>query len=283
MKLIATPLLILLSGSFSFAQINLKEAAYTKTINELQIPGLQKTYSSRSLHRGIFGFGWCSEIEIRLQFLSGRKVLKHHCGRTFLAKARREKDRWILEQNGQVEIFNSQGRLLEKPLHGLRFAYSDQGQLSRILVSNRAYSVKWDSNGTRITVIQHEDRRVSYDYSSAGNLMNINAPDGTRIFFYDSMNNLTDFKTRQGSEKITYSQDSDEVRSFESSESPCQYRFRYRRISSTTLESKVEKACPGAETKSVSFLFQGKPAPEGRLLLSEIKTQGVRSEFQTIP
>ena len=56
------------SASPAFALVDMKNANYTNTWTDMEIPGsgydfkIIRTYNSRSLFNGIFGFGWCSDF-----------------------------------------------------------------------------------------------------------------------------------------------------------------------------------------------------------------------------
>lgn len=70
----------------SHSFIDMKNANYSDTWIDLQIPGngynleVVRTYNSRSLHNGIFGFGWCSEYETKLEIASTGDLLLTQCG-----------------------------------------------------------------------------------------------------------------------------------------------------------------------------------------------------------
>jgi hypothetical protein len=276
-----TFLLILITGSFSQAQINMKDAAYTKTLNDFGTLGLQKIYSSRSLHRGIFGFGWCSSWEVKLQILSRGRALRQHCGRTDLVQILKRKDFWHLHFSGEHEIFNRQGQLIEKPIKNLKLLYSHTGRISEIQTAGRRYRIEWDEAELQIRAIASGKWKITYEYSQ-GNLLKIQSPEDIMNFRYDTHSNLTDFRSHRGFEKMTYHLSRDEIQSFESSQSPCRYQFQFRKLSSTVLESKVEKICPGSQIQALNFLFRGRKAADGRLVLNEIKTQGALNDLQNL-
>ena len=68
-------------GAWARAQANLQEGSFNWLAeDELKISGeslhLQRTYSSRSTYQGIFGLGWCSQLEWRLIKDSQNWILK---------------------------------------------------------------------------------------------------------------------------------------------------------------------------------------------------------------
>lgn len=65
--------------------IDMKNANYSQSFVDVDLKGnsfdlrIVRTYNSRSLHEGYFGFGWCSNIETRLK-ISGKTLLVQECG-----------------------------------------------------------------------------------------------------------------------------------------------------------------------------------------------------------
>ena len=66
--------------------IDTKNANYTKTFVDILLPGaglpllVERTYNSRSLYRGMFGYGWCSNLETRLEVMPDNTLMVVECG-----------------------------------------------------------------------------------------------------------------------------------------------------------------------------------------------------------
>lgn len=66
--------------------IDTKNANYTKTFVDIALPGaglpllVERTYNSRSLYRGLFGYGWCSNLETRLEVMPDNTPMVVECG-----------------------------------------------------------------------------------------------------------------------------------------------------------------------------------------------------------
>lgn len=66
--------------------IDTKNANYTKTFVDIALPGaglpllVERTYNSRSLYKGIFGYGWCSNLETRLEVMPDNTLMVVECG-----------------------------------------------------------------------------------------------------------------------------------------------------------------------------------------------------------
>lgn len=68
------------------AIIDMKNANFSTSWTDLIVPGagyemkIQRTYNSRSLFNGIFGFGWCSEFETKLIVSPDNTIKVFECG-----------------------------------------------------------------------------------------------------------------------------------------------------------------------------------------------------------
>lgn len=68
------------------AVVNMKNANYSETWTDIVVPGsgfelrIARTYNSRSLFNGIFGFGWCSDYETKIDVLSDGQLRLTECG-----------------------------------------------------------------------------------------------------------------------------------------------------------------------------------------------------------
>lgn len=82
---------VLISFSFLFmfsaySVVDTKNANYTKTFVDLEFPDkgipfkIERTYNSRSLYRGIFGYGWCSNLETKLEVMPDNTIMVIECG-----------------------------------------------------------------------------------------------------------------------------------------------------------------------------------------------------------
>lgn len=68
------------------AAVDMKTANYTETWIDLVAPGagydlrVQRTYNSRVIYSGIFGFGWCADLETRLEVTAESNIKVVECG-----------------------------------------------------------------------------------------------------------------------------------------------------------------------------------------------------------
>jgi YD repeat-containing protein len=77
---------IIFASLFANAIVDMKNANYSNTWVDIEIPGsgyelkISRTYNSRSLINGIFGFGWCSDFETRLEKTAEGNLKLVECG-----------------------------------------------------------------------------------------------------------------------------------------------------------------------------------------------------------
>ena len=68
------------------ALVDTKSGNYKKTFVDFDLTGnvfpltLERTYNSRSLYRGLFGMGWCSNIETKVRVLPDNSIQLTECG-----------------------------------------------------------------------------------------------------------------------------------------------------------------------------------------------------------
>lgn len=85
-RLVLLPLL--LAPLTSLAVVDMKTANYSQTWTDIEVPSsanqfklkVDRTYNSRSLFDGMFGFGWCSDFETRLDITPEGNIRLVECG-----------------------------------------------------------------------------------------------------------------------------------------------------------------------------------------------------------
>ncbi|MBL7669124.1 MAG: cell wall-associated protein wapA [Bdellovibrionaceae bacterium] len=70
----------------AFAIVDMKNANYSETWTDIEVPGggytmkVARTYNSRALFNGMFGFGWCSDFETTLEVSPEGNLWVTECG-----------------------------------------------------------------------------------------------------------------------------------------------------------------------------------------------------------
>ena len=86
MKYILTTLVLFFIQTKSYALVDMNSASYSNIWTDLAVPGdgydmkVVRAYKSRTLYNGIFGFGWCSSFETKLETASEGSIKISECG-----------------------------------------------------------------------------------------------------------------------------------------------------------------------------------------------------------
>lgn len=82
----ALSVLLLFAAVQSHALVDMKNANYSNTWIDMDVPGsgydlkVVRTYNSRSLFNGMFGFGWCSDYETTMDITAEGNLKVKECG-----------------------------------------------------------------------------------------------------------------------------------------------------------------------------------------------------------
>lgn len=86
MKLSTLSFLALLVPMTSFAIVDMRNANYSESFLDIESASsgydlkVQRTYNSRTVHNGLFGFGWCSDYETKLNVTAENALKVRECG-----------------------------------------------------------------------------------------------------------------------------------------------------------------------------------------------------------
>lgn len=86
MKLLTTAIFAILTSWQVFAIVDMKNSNYSNTWVDFELDGtgydlkLERTYNSRTLFNGIFGFGWCTNFETNLKVTAEGNLKVRECG-----------------------------------------------------------------------------------------------------------------------------------------------------------------------------------------------------------
>lgn len=198
-----------------------------RTDLKLAAPGipltLERTYMSQSDYEGIFGYGWQTNYEARLKFLSHDEIayIDHDGVWTYFLLA---SDGSYTASCGKVAHLTEEsgGTFLVQRKHGMQYRFSDSGQLMSIRDRNdNEITCEYDTNGDLVAV-RHSNgktfsffyhnghvvsvrdsagREVLYAYDGFGNLAAVTDPLGNTAYFaYDDEHNMVTKIDRNGSE-----------------------------------------------------------------------------------
>ena len=85
-QILSSIFLLFIATPKARAFVDTKNANFTKTFVDLFLPSsnlplsLTRSYSSRSLYKGMFGYGWCSNLETKVEVLPDNSINVVECG-----------------------------------------------------------------------------------------------------------------------------------------------------------------------------------------------------------
>ncbi|MEI7972856.1 MAG: DUF6531 domain-containing protein [Bdellovibrio sp.] len=134
------PISLFVGGLLFFAPtawslIDMRNANYTNTWTDYEKLGtgfplqVNRTYNSRSLMNGIFGFGWCSDFETKLSLKADGKPVVTECGdgQTLVYSTRKSTEKDLVDLNSKI---------LEQAKKSGRFDRRTLDQMSKDLEEN---------------------------------------------------------------------------------------------------------------------------------------------------
>lgn len=232
-KIVHTLILTLLLTPTLRAEINMKDASYRQTFTD--IGDIKRTYNSRSLHTGFFGFGWCSNLERSLDITSVREIIFRDCDqeipfvltdennslkiRTYENSITREKlifKSGVYTQyldSGEIRVFNRLGQMISQIFSNgnkLGFVY-ENGSL-KSLKTNSNLLLTFSFNDTRqITRIQSNSGLSSlYLYEKDCLVQSVSSTKQSFLYDYDDLNNMVKLVFPDKTEEsIVYNKDHD--------------------------------------------------------------------------
>lgn len=263
----------LLLSLFANADVNMRDAAFVKNVQDLPHPLLQKNYNSRSLWHGAFGFGWCSRLESKLETPTAGPMILKNCDWQTRVLLQKKKTYWVHHTSQGDEIYNHQGQLIEWSRPRTQISYDPQGRVLQLITAREKWSFEYQGNSPQIVAIRSsQGTRAQYRYDKE-DLVEIAT--NTRLQMqmrYDSLHNLVNIRSPWETEKITYQTDKDEVASYQSSRSICEQIFDFQKISDTQLRSSVDRRCASARQRLRTWDFRARRDSQGKLILSEVST-----------
>jgi uncharacterized protein DUF6531 len=287
------------------ADVNMKDASYYKTWVDLEIQRgpkvfqLRRTYSSRSLHQGLFGFGWCSDFEKSLDLRrKNEEIVLNDCrvsapikfkkiSPTLYESASKEtleyRDKQYLRTTSKkaLQRFNNNGKLVslvDASGDRLDLSYDLTGFLQKLRYNNSSeILVKADTSKKRIYQITlAHTPGVLYSYQGQNLIRVRNAWKNEFKYHYDELHNLTRIQyPDQTVELIVYNTKKDWVVKV-TNRDLCEELFKFALIGkSDNYTAVAEKRCHNKVATKTIYEFRHKARADGSKYLDQVKfTQG---------
>jgi YD repeat-containing protein len=245
------------------AEVDLQDASFILHQNDFQTPLLARTYNSRSLWQGVFGFGWCAEFEKSLNPNTG---IVRHCDQEETGKAKAQGTNWVVKQAHRIEVYNFRGQLMQiKDSRGSFWdlSYDRQGRLSRIQGSRARFDFHYlDFHLSKIESFPNR-REPSVQFRFLQNLM-IESRSSRHFskYTYDELQNLTLIEeSKKKSIRVSYDSRLDQVRQVTIGN--CSQDFQFKKISDRKFASRATTHCSFSRSRAITYLFTAHPTPSG--------------------
>lgn len=246
---------------------------------------VQRTYRSRSLFRGVFGQGWCSVLDLKIQFISKGELQIIDCDypRPVRFQLDAKASQYVstlnskdivkigfgfyerINQDNQKTRFNMKGQPLEirneKDIY--TFNYNSRGLIQSIKnKKDTAVEVKWHPLLDLIEKIG----ATQYRYTGF-QLIKVTggSKDQVKLYNYDDLDNLTNRRENKNHLLIEYYKAEDRVFKIKSS---CTQTYEYKLVNDRITSSELTQVCPDKKLLKQRFevLHAGLPQQEGELL-----------------
>lgn len=254
--------LLSLFPAMAFAEVNMQTASFIQKQNDFQTPIMSRTYNSRSLWNGVFGFGWCSEFE---RNFDSRNLQVTHCDREVPAAIQAKGQQWIVTEftdNHKIikQTFNFRGQLMQiMDGSGKSWSldYDSQGRPSRIHFQKQRFDLIYKGQHLeKIEAPNSKDPPTTYKWN--GNLL-IESKSfiGITRYSYNDLMNLTQIEEghRQRTQ-INYDDEQDRVRQVKIGN--CQQDFRFEKQTNKSFRSTATTRCSAKATQTQTFTFKAR-------------------------
>lgn len=272
-------LTLFLFSSVSHALVDMNTSSYSSTWIDLDNGAvrIERSYASRTLFIGMFGFGWCSNLERTLD----TKTLKaSECEQVIDKGYKITKDKTFYvktNDNGTVERYDFSGRLIyvSSARNSVKLSYDkdmlkeitdDQGSVYRFSYYNAAYPVRKVKQ-----IAGPKGLLTEYKYDSQDNLVwnrNAWAKKDTDVYVYEytELHNMTKAIWPDKSFiTITYDDPKDRVVAFKDRDN-CVEKYKYEIYDKLHFWSEVVKTCGTEVVAKNKYEFWYKKTSKGNVV-----------------
>jgi hypothetical protein len=282
-------LLLIQVPAISNSSVNMKDGNYHRSWIDGGI--LNRTYNSRSLHKGLFGFGWCSDLELKLEIGSDNSIRLEECGTSKVfsqvstkpslyiygqQRLDRNKAGFVLSAPGRTWTFDPGGRLMKwrRGPEEVALDFDADGRPLRMR-SRRlgSWTLSYSDDQRKIIKIgTSHGREVFYFYGGENLTQTVDSGRAPISLLYDTYHNLIRIKGLTD-ENISYDIARDLVTELQRADG-CKESFQYTRSTGAFEILEVATAdveCDGFHSNIVhEFIYITRP--KGGTLLSRVKS-----------
>ena len=273
---------------------------------------IQRQYNSRSLHDGIFGFGWCSFLETKIE-IQENSIQLHECHRSTLFEKevslinkftsqmtfKNKIDQRQIFYKDEVYTYSTPQKTLQFNQSGqLIFVQNSKNQ--QFVIKYNGYKIQkvMDSHGhmmlfyfdevhQKVSKVSDLSEQIqSHYFYSKGNLTAVKNAWGNHYQMeYDDLHNLTKVHYPDSTTKeIVYDTETDRVMAF-THRTGCVENYQYqvvRSLASEKLISRATKSCEDKVTNSSTYEFTYQNSSQQRKHLSQIRKVSSIDEHRVV-
>lgn len=228
---------------------------------------LYRTYRSRSLFKGVFGQGWCSSLDTKIEFKKKEEILLIDCSSPLPILYRLEKtaSRYVNAKDSKDWIQSSFGHYTRFKNHKKITRFNYKGEMTSFFHNNKEIdfsrssrglivqaksqgqvlmNIRWHPLLPLIEKIEFNQKSVLYKYSGF-QLKKVFPTEflDQKHYDYDDLDNLTSRQNKKDKLVIEYDKQEDRVLKIKSS---CIDQFHYQLNQGRVLSSKMTTQCPVA-------------------------------------
>ena len=270
-------------GAFAQFNANLQEGSFNWTSrddikDEGKLLSLSRDYSSRSTYQGIFGLGWCSQLEWRLF---------------------RTESTWLLQKCDEIKpLTKALVRKFKKfqsvkTNQGVNLLFGEDGRLTAFREKRNLWQVNRDRDGRALSLLSPQKRILTLTYDPKSQLLKQMAENSYQYrtnqlsaaskeeYFYDEFSNLE--KVERGGKVLVqahYDSQKDVVVCIEELHQ-CTTRYEYHsQDTSRSLVDEVRsvKICPHQKPKADLTTFEYHKSTDHEVLLDRTSVQTEKGE-----
>ncbi|USN46084.1 MAG: hypothetical protein H6626_07560 [Pseudobdellovibrionaceae bacterium] len=205
-------LFLLTVATQSQASVDYQSGSFTESSSDF---GIERTYSSRSLFVGVFGFGWCSRLDTYIELSPDIKPQLNRCGKPV---------------NGAVMTANAQG-FLYTDNNQFKFQFTTKGHLKNVKDSEgNTFRMLRDPDLDRVMEIQWQSQVRKFTYKNDLLLGVTDSSMETTQYKYDLYNNLTEvIRADESQLRLTYDLVHDRLIEIQDPKTQCREVLEYHR------------------------------------------------------
>lgn len=192
-------LFVLVFSQLGSAIVDMKNANFSNSWVDLELPGtgfdlkVSRTYNSRSLFSGMFGFGWCSEFETNLEIKNEGYITLTECGAgqelNFLPQVPvknisqiKENTKFFINGKEAENIVFSKGAYVRNFTDGSSQRFNLKGKLTHLYDKNGNFlKFEQGNDGTIKEIEDNNGRKLSFKYYPNKKVKQIIGPSGTSV------------------------------------------------------------------------------------------------------